>query len=154
VNTPGKVWERLSAGNTSVHDPRLRGRTLLLQRDPEQSHPASTASHHVQKIANVGAFLNIVGEVEMRIVEFIIAGLCTRRRNAYKQNHGDRPEKQPPLCALQGTLLTSAISLRLVGVRGTVMRWWKSPPSRTGRQSPRVHIMRSRANGATILSRW
>ena len=51
-------------------------RPLLLQRDAEQRHPAGRASHHVQKIANVGALLNIVGQVEMRIIEFILVGFC------------------------------------------------------------------------------
>src|SRR6267378_8015986 len=47
-------------------------RPLLLQGNAEQYHPARFAAHHVQKIANVGALLNIVGQ---GIVEFIIAGL-------------------------------------------------------------------------------
>jgi hypothetical protein len=38
---------------------------LLLQWYVEQRHPAGFAFHHVQQIANVGAFLNIVGQVEM-----------------------------------------------------------------------------------------
>ena len=50
-------------------------RPLLLQGNAEQSHPAGFTSHHVQKIVNAGAFLNIVGQVEMGIVEFIVAGL-------------------------------------------------------------------------------
>src|SRR6267143_1606295 len=50
-------------------------RPLLLQGNAVQDHPIGFASHHVQKIANVGALLNIVGQVEMGIVEFIIVGL-------------------------------------------------------------------------------
>jgi hypothetical protein len=54
---------------------------LLLQGNSKNGHAAGFVSHHVQKIMNGGAFLNIVRQVEMGIVEFIIAGLRASRRN-------------------------------------------------------------------------
>jgi hypothetical protein len=69
----------------------------LLQGDAEHSHPPNFVSHHVQKVTNVGSFLNIVGQVEMGIVELIIAGLGARRPVADKQKQSDRPDKETPL---------------------------------------------------------
>jgi hypothetical protein len=51
--------------------------------------------------------LNVVGQMEMRIVEFIIADLCVRRNNA-EQKHNNRPDKQPPPRTPQGNLLILA----------------------------------------------
>jgi len=76
--------ERQSAGSRLVRGPRHPIRPLLLQGNAEQRHPASFRFHHVQKIVNVGAFLNIVGQVKMGIVEIIILCLRAPRRNADK----------------------------------------------------------------------
>ena len=59
-------------------------RPLLLQGDAEQRHAAGFISHHVQKIVNIRTLLNIVGQVEVGIVELIITGLRARRRNAHE----------------------------------------------------------------------
>jgi len=45
--------------------------------------------------------LNVVGQMEMRIVKFIIADLCMRRNNA-EQKQNDRPNKQSSLRTPQG----------------------------------------------------
>jgi len=64
-------------------------RSLLLQGDSEYRHAAGLASHHIQKIANVRTFLNIVGQMKMRIIEFELTVLCLRRRSTNKQEHSD-----------------------------------------------------------------
>ena len=48
---------------------------LLLQRNAENRHPAGLVAHHVQEIVNVRPFLNIVCQVEMRIIEFVRVSL-------------------------------------------------------------------------------
>ena len=73
---------------------------LLLQRNAEQGHTTSFGPHHIQEIVNVGAFLNIVGQVEMGIVEFVIIGLRTCR-NANKKKQGDRRDRQHSPSSLQ-----------------------------------------------------
>ena len=45
---------------------------------------------------NVATLPDIVGQVEVRIVEFIIVGSRARQRNAEEQEHGDRPDKHQP----------------------------------------------------------
>jgi hypothetical protein len=49
---------------------------------------------------DVRALLNIVGQMKMGIVEFIIVGLRARRANADKKEHGDQRNKQPGPSAL------------------------------------------------------
>jgi hypothetical protein len=75
---------------------------LLLQRDAEQRHGAGFVSHHVQKLVNSGAFLNIVRQVKMGIVEFVIVCLRANRRNAVKQKDGERRYEQQRLRTPQG----------------------------------------------------
>jgi hypothetical protein len=68
-------------------------RPLLLQGDSEYRHAAGFASHHIQKIANVRTYLNIVGQMKMRVIEFEVVRLGVRRRSANKQEHSDRGNK-------------------------------------------------------------
>src|SRR6266446_2435150 len=74
---------------------------LLLQRYAEYRRPANSFSHHVQEIANAGTFLNIVGQVKVGIVQFVIVDLRARRRSAKKKEHGHGANNQQPLRALQ-----------------------------------------------------
>ena len=58
-------------------------RPLLLQRNAEQRDSSDLGSHDVQEVVNVRAFLDVVRQVEMRIVEFVVARACAcdeRRR--------------------------------------------------------------------------
>ena len=50
-------------------------RPLLLQGNAEDGYPARMTAHHLEEIVNVGSFLNVVGQTEMGIVEFILTGL-------------------------------------------------------------------------------
>ena len=59
-------------------------RPLLLQGDAEQSHAASFVFHRLQEIMNIRTLLNIVGQVKMGIVEFVIVRLRARGRNAHQ----------------------------------------------------------------------
>jgi hypothetical protein len=54
-------------------------RPLLLQRNAEDGHASSFGPHHVQKLVDIRPFLNIVGQMKMGIVEFIIVGLRAGR---------------------------------------------------------------------------
>ena len=51
---------------------------------------------------NGGAFLNVVRQVRMGIVEFVIGGLRASRRNADKQKDGERRDEQQRLRTPQG----------------------------------------------------
>jgi hypothetical protein len=78
---------------------------LLLERNAEKRNASGVIAHHAQKIVNIGAFLNIVGEVEVGIVEFVIFGLRAQRRDQEKQGPGQQPDKKQPAQAPQGTFL-------------------------------------------------
>ena len=59
---------------------------LLLQRYAKQRHPSGFVSHDLQEVVNVDAFLNVVSQVKVRIVEEVVirlrrAGLCLRELN-------------------------------------------------------------------------
>src|SRR5262249_54956807 len=57
-------------------------RPFLLKWDSKESDTTGVSAHHVQEIANAGTFLNVVGEMTVRVVEFIYWSLCMERRRA------------------------------------------------------------------------
>ena len=61
-------------GAVSIHAVRPQ----LLQGNAEQRHPPGLVPHDLEEIPNVGAFLDVVGQVKMRVVEFEGARLLTR----------------------------------------------------------------------------
>ena len=63
---------------------------FLLQGNAENRHAAGLVAHHAQEIADVRPFLNIIGQVEMRIVEVIRGGLRGRHRATEKICGGKR----------------------------------------------------------------
>jgi len=48
---------------------------FLLKGNTEEGDSASVIAHHVQKIVDAGAFLNVVGEMAVRIVELVSGSL-------------------------------------------------------------------------------
>jgi hypothetical protein len=65
----------------------------LLQRDAEQRNPAHFVTHDLQKILNRCAFLYIVGEVEMGVVDCVDGDLGLAPRAA-----GQNKQRQPYNC--------------------------------------------------------
>src|SRR4051794_26099528 len=47
---------------------------LLLQRNTEQSHTSCRVPHYLKEFPDIGAFLYVVSQVEMEIVELELAG--------------------------------------------------------------------------------
>ena len=60
-----------------------------LDRHAKDSNAAGFAIHHGQKIADGGPFLNIVGQMKVRIIEFIV-GLRTCRNGSEEQERNDQ----------------------------------------------------------------
>jgi len=44
-------------------------RPLLLKRNAKQGHSSNFVSHNLQEVMNVNPFLNVVRQVEMRVVK-------------------------------------------------------------------------------------
>ncbi len=76
---------------------------LLLKRDTEQRNPACLVSHHIQKLANADSFLNLVGQVEMGIVELIIATLRPARGSVKRKSATIVPAKSERLADLDAS---------------------------------------------------
>ena len=74
-------------------------RPLLLEGQAEQCHTSGLVTHHGQKVANIRAFLNIIGQVEMGVVEIIVASLRAPRCSTDKQKSKEPRDKQPALLA-------------------------------------------------------
>ena len=79
---------------------RVPVRPLLLQRDAEQRRAADPRPHDLQELADVDALLDVVRQVEVRVVE-ISAGGCRlrpRRRRLRRRRRGLRqhPDEQHP----------------------------------------------------------
>jgi hypothetical protein len=51
---------------------RVGVRPLLLKRNAEQSDPADLVAHDLQEVPDLQAFLDVVREMEMGIVEFVV----------------------------------------------------------------------------------
>ena len=45
-------------------------RPFLLQGDAEQRHSSDLGAHDLQKVVDVGAFLNVVGQMKVGVVQF------------------------------------------------------------------------------------
>jgi hypothetical protein len=49
---------------------------LLLQWDSKECDAPDLVAHNLQEVVNIDPFLNIVGEVEVSVVEEIVVRLC------------------------------------------------------------------------------
>src|SRR5579859_659232 len=54
-------------------------RPFLLEWKAKEGDAAGMSAHHVQKVMNAGTFLNVVGEMTVRIVEFVCGSLRVER---------------------------------------------------------------------------
>ncbi len=85
-------------------------RPLLLQRDAEERRPPDLVAHDLQEVVNVGAFLDVVREVEVVVVDEV--GRRRRRRgglpgsrhrcrhedgSAGHEQHAERARKRDPV---------------------------------------------------------
>ena len=72
----------------------VRVRPLLLQRDAEQRRSADPGPHDLQELADVDALLDVVRQVEVRVVEAVArGGRCLACQRNAMRNHQDRNEE-------------------------------------------------------------
>src|SRR5262249_22296182 len=60
--------------------PAVPVRPLLLQRDAEERDASHSGPHDLQEVVNVRPFLDVVREVEVRVVQLVRSGLLRRER--------------------------------------------------------------------------
>ncbi len=96
---------------------RVRMRPLLLQWDSEQCRPSDASAHDAQESAGLNALLDVVRQMEMRIVKAVGVGrlgVLRRRRHERDQHaaHGDGSQQlKEGSDATQGRHLHSAQKL-------------------------------------------
>jgi hypothetical protein len=80
----------------------------------EYTYPAGLGSHHVKKIEKARAWLSIVGQVEMGIVEFIVAGLRACRRRLKSKSTASDPIRANRYAKYKESLLIFTTSVHFV----------------------------------------
>jgi hypothetical protein len=113
---------------------RVRVRPLLLQRDTEQRRAANARPHDLQKVGHLDALLDVVGQMEMRIVKLPGVLALRPRRREDRAGRGGREQKTPN-DACEGWVCHGALEVHLevemkdralgtnrVGIRGVSNR--------------------------------
>ena len=69
---------------------RVRVHPLLLQRNAEERRATDLVAHHAQKVVNVGPLLDVVRQVNVRVVEERRGGCCAPAEAVHEQHKATR----------------------------------------------------------------